>query len=347
MKSNSIPVKVLLERRSVRPAALIVVYCVLIVLSSLAGGWLPRLVRLTHMRLQLMMSAVGGLMLGIGLFHLLPHAVGPEVPLDRAIWWLMLGLLTTFFLIRVFHAHEHGPVQEDAGLSCDAHAGESAIHTHDHSHDHAGHHEHGSGHKRVSWVGIALGLSLHTLLDGVALSASVMHDAVHSPEMFLYGFAVFLGVLLHKPLDSLSITSMMAAAGWPFRTQQFVNFGYALMCPLGAAIFAFGVRQSASQAAIVGCALAFAAGIFLCISLSDLLPELHFHSHDRLKLSASLLIGVAVAYGIGFLEPAHMHGTTESHQHSDEEHHDHENGHGHDERSKHDHGHPAHESPGD
>jgi zinc and cadmium transporter len=59
---------------------------------------------------------------------------------------------------------------------------------------------------------------------------------------------------------------------------------------------------------IVGCALAFAAGVFLCISLADLLPELAFHSHDRLPLTAVLLLGIALAWGIGFLEPRHTHG---------------------------------------
>ena len=53
----------------------------------------------------------------------------------------------------------------------------------------------------------------------------------------------------------------------------------------------------------------FSAGVFVCISLGDLLPELEFHSHDRVKLSAMLLIGVALAYGIGLLEPKHAHQT--------------------------------------
>ncbi|MHC5543735.1 ZIP family metal transporter, partial [Singulisphaera rosea] len=47
------------------------------------------------------------------------------------------------------------------------------------------------------------------------------------------------------------------------------------------------------QSAVYGtaAALAFSAGTFLCIALSDLLPELQFHAHDRLTLSASLLAG--------------------------------------------------------
>jgi len=48
------------------------------------------------------------------------------------------------------------------------------------------------------------------------------------------------------------------------------------------------------------------AGVFLCISLGDLLPELHFHSHDRFRLSLMLLLGVAIAVAIEFL-PGHQH----------------------------------------
>jgi zinc and cadmium transporter len=54
----------------------------------------------------------------------------------------------------------------------------------------------------------------------------------------------------------------------------------------------------------LGCALAFCAGTFLCISCSDLLPELQFHSHDRLKLSVALLAGLGVAILIGVIEEA-------------------------------------------
>ena len=42
----------------------------------------------------------------------------------------------------------------------------------------------------------------------------------------------------------------------------------------------------------------------MCIALSDLLPELQFHQHDRLKLSVALLLGVALAWGVTRLEAA-------------------------------------------
>ncbi len=61
---------------------------------------------------------------------------------------------------------------------------------------------------------------------------------------------------------------------------------------------------AASQQWYIACALAFSAGTFLCISLSDLLPELQFHRHDRVKLSAALLFGLAVAHLAAQLEAA-------------------------------------------
>jgi zinc and cadmium transporter len=277
-------------------------YCLLIVLASLAGGWLPFWIQLTHTRMQLIISLVAGLMLGVALFHLLPHAFGElaahgsAAPLDRAVRWVMCGLLTMFFLIRAFHFHQHG-VAEVA----------DSPHEHDHDHDHDDGLDPHAAHQ-LSWVGATFGLALHTLIDGMALGASVEAEALHQHAFWLWGLGTFLAIVLHKPLDAVSISSLMAAGGWSPRWRHLVNAGFALMCPLGAAVFLLGVEQSAQhQHLIVGCGLAFAAGVFLCISLGDLLPELEFHSHDRLKLSAALLLGIVLAWGIGFLEPAHTH----------------------------------------
>ena len=86
-------------------------------------------------------------------------------------------------------------------------------------------------------------------------------------------------------------------------------------CPIGAIGFTFGLaRLFGEQHIAVGCALAFAAGVFLCISLADLLPEVAFHTHDRLPLTVALVLGIALAWGIGFLEQPHTH---EPHGHGD------------------------------
>jgi zinc and cadmium transporter len=136
---------------------------------------------------------------------------------------------------------------------------------------------------------------------------------------------------LHKPLDALSITALMSAGRWSIRARQLVNFAFSLMCPLGVVLFYFGLsRFFDAKVEIIGAALAFSAGAFLCIALADVLPELEFHSHDKVALSSALLCGVALAFAIAKSESHEHHG------HSEHEHH--QSGHL-------EHGHTEHEHP--
>ncbi len=274
-------------------------YCVAIIGASLLGGWLPSLVRMTHTRTQLIMSGVAGLMLGVALFHLLPHSLvslqhsvaAHLSAVDVVALWVMAGLVVMLLLLRLFHFHQHDYGDDEHGH-------------HDHPHD--AHRD--TGAHPLSWVGIAAGLGLHTLIDGIALGASVHTGDGHGHHGFSWiGLGVFLAILLHKPLDALSITSMMQAGGWGARARAMANIGFATLCPLGALLFIWGVGLLDNQAYVVGCALAFSTGVFLCISLSDLLPEVHFHSHDRIKLTVSFLVGIGLAYALRFIEPASSH----------------------------------------
>ncbi len=143
----------------------------------------------------------------------------------------------------------------------------------------------------------------------------------------LAGFGVFLAVFLHKPLDSMSLATLMQAQGAKTWQTTLVNFGYACLVPLGAAcVVFFGGQPTPFGQSIAAWCLAFSCGVFLCIALSDLLPEMEFHTHHRWALSASLVFGVVVAWAVGFLEPSHLHNVGEggSHDHSHEGHdHDH------------------------
>ncbi|MFN3152747.1 ZIP family metal transporter [Bremerella sp.] len=296
---------------------LLAIYCLLIIAASLLGGWLPVVIRLTHTRMQMMMSAVGGLMLGVGILHMLPHGIAECNSMDWAMGALLVGLITTFFLMRLFHFHEHAPIENEyPGTAAGDHKHGGHLHCdHEHEHDHAGHahnhsHSHDAADSRMRWLGVFMGLSLHTLLDGIALAAGVSAASHHgeSGYMGLLGIGVFLGIFLHKPLDALSITFIMRQGKWPVSIINIVNLGYAVMCPLGVALFFAGYNGfDADKQFMVGMALCFSAGVFLCISLADILPEVQFHSHDKVKLSLVMLLGVGVAYLIGFAEPGGLH----------------------------------------
>ena len=273
------------------PAVLLTFYCLAIAAFSLLGGLLPQWVHMTHTRTQLIMSLVSGLMLGVAFYHLLPHSVGlfgGVAAIDHAVWWLMLGLIAMLLLLRLFHFHQHDFSAEE-----------------DKHHDHA-HEGHVHGAHELSWTGITLGLGLHTLIDGVALGAVMLGSQA---EAGLVGLGVFLAILLHKPLDAMSIVTIMQAGGWSRASRLGANLGFAVLCPLGALLFYFGIDMAAERGSlIVAASLAFAAGAFICIALSDLLPEVHFHSHDRFKLTLAFLLGISLAWAMGILEPGGLHG---------------------------------------
>jgi zinc and cadmium transporter len=101
----------------------------------------------------------------------------------------------------------------------------------------------------------------------------------------------------------MAIGTLMAAGGSSKFSRHLVNGLFALAIPVGVILFHTGASQfSGAGEQFLGSALAFAAGTFLCIASSDLLPELQFHSHDRVKLSIALLSGLALSIMIGALE---------------------------------------------
>jgi zinc and cadmium transporter len=152
------------------------------------------------------------------------------------------------------------------------------------------------------------------VLNGVALAAAVGHG---SDGGRLAGLGTFLVIFLHKPFDAMTIGMLMAHGGWSLAWRHTVNALFSLAIPLGVLLFYFGLLSEAgdpngaARQLWVAYALAFSAGTFLCISLSDLLPELQFHQHDRVKLSTALLLGLVVAWAAGRMESAahaaHIH----------------------------------------
>jgi zinc and cadmium transporter len=322
------------------PGWQITLYCLAVGVASLAGGALAASLKLSHRRLQFALSFVGGTMLGVGVLHLLPHAIiialeskgdgamshgALHASLDGVVLSVVLGFMAMFLLERFFHFHQHES-PEQAGHhdccddGCDGHA-----HGNAHPHGHVHGHSHARKPKKVSelgWVGAAIGLTLHSILEGVALSAAVLAAAAHGDTGVIAGLSTFIVILLHKPFDGLTITTLVRAAGRPAGFAHAVNALFALVVPVGAAMLWLGVSQNGAE--ILPYALAFSAGTFICIATSDLLPELQFHRHDRVGLSAALLVGLALAATIARIESS----VAQSHDHGHDHSHDHGHSHG-------------------
>ena len=271
------------------------IFSVALLAASLLGSWLPRQITMTHTRTQMVLSLVSGLMLGVALYHLIPHSFGLAGDIDLVMAWALVGLVFMLLLLRLFHFHQHDFVA--AAASSELSSGETHSHAHLPVDLHAHAHSH-SSERGIGALGLFTGLCVHTVIDGIALGAVMLSD--HG-----LGLGVFLAILLHKPLDSLSIETVMANAGWTSAQRWSAAILFAVLCPLAAMAFYLGMAPYLESSLWLSGILAFAGGAFICIALSDLLPEVQFHSHDRVRLTLLFLMGIGLALGIGWFEPAH------------------------------------------
>jgi len=287
--------------------------CALIVAASLLGGAAPLAMVLNHTRLQMYLSFSAGTMLGAAFFHMLPEAVRlGDAGTSR---WAAVGLLALFFLERFFsfHQHESSSRKSPAPRSLAGGGSSCSDDVHHHAHDHGRDDSdaHVSGHP-LSWGTATFGLAIHSLAGGVALASAIAADFGERGWIGGTGWGVFLATILHKPADAMTVVSLMLHSGSPNRSAHLVNLGFALMLPLGAILFFLGINHFpvVGTSSLTAIALAFSAGTFLCIALSDILPELQFHAHDRLKLSLALLAGFLLMVGtsaIELIDSVHAH----------------------------------------
>jgi zinc and cadmium transporter len=226
-------------------------YLPTVVFISLLGGFLPLLRELSQRALALLLSFSAGVLLGAVFFHMMPET---GKVLNEGIGWPILGGFLLIFIMERFvfvHACEEH--------TCDIHQ-----------------------------MGIPafLGISLHSLLDGVALGAGLM-----LPQL---GPVVLLAVLIHKMPDSISISSILLSAGWHRRKVAALNVLFALTTPLGALIAYFSLRSLAAEHVAV--AVGVSAGTFLAIATADILPQVHRIEQRNPTTVIFLLLGLLVSW---------------------------------------------------
>jgi zinc and cadmium transporter len=276
------------------------IYAGAILVGALAGGALPLLGRMR--RNDALLSFSAGVMLGAAFFHMLPEAAAGAGL--SAIPFVLVGFLFLFLLERFVLVHvcaEPGPAAVGGGSVAafvpvgdhtGAHTGAGHHTDGGHAHaDGAGHHPHGGTGCDVHTLGLAafVGLSLHTIVDGFALGAASSERAL--------GFLVFLAILAHKVPSSFSLSSILRAEGYSRRRALLMNAAFATMVPLGAGLYLVlrGIVHADNFTAL---ALAASSGTFLHLALSDILPDLHRRGGSKLKLSAALLVGIAVMWAL-------------------------------------------------
>ncbi len=221
--------------------------------------------------LFVLVSVATGALFGDAFIHLLPEAfseLAPEIVSTSVL--VGIGL---FFILEKFlrWRHSHG-IDEESQESEQAH---------DHSRKHIG-------------VMVIVGDGIHNLIDGVIIGASFLV----SIEI---GIATTLAVVLHEIPQEIGDFGLLLHAGFSKKRALLFNLLSAALAFIGVFIvFAMG----GGIQKFVPIALAFAAGGFIYIAGSDLLPEIN--RTKELKPSIvqvlSLLIGVLLMAGLLFLE---------------------------------------------
>lgn len=114
----------------------------------------------------------------------------------------------------------------------------------------------------VSWVG----LLVHSLIDGIVIGAGF-------EVSFALGILSTLAVLLHELPEGISSMAVMLYGGYNLRQATIYSVWVALATPVGA-VLSFAVLRKTSSS-VLGMLLAVAAGSFLYVAASDLIPEIH------------------------------------------------------------------------
>ncbi len=132
---------------------------------------------------------------------------------------------------------------------------------------------------------VIVGDAVHTFVDGVAIAASTL---VSIPT----GIMTALAAIAHEIPQEAGDFGILLAAGHSRRKALMLNATSALGGLLGAGMMlAFGASVPMAQPYV----LAFAAGNFLYVAMSDLIPHLHRGESDPSSLRQVLLIAAGLA----------------------------------------------------
>ena len=147
------------------------------------------------------------------------------------------------------------------------------------------HHHDAHGVKPTIWM-ITIGDGVHNFIDGVAIAATFMVNPA-------IGVTTALAVAAHEIPQEIADFSVLLSHGLSRARAIVFNVGSALTAIVGAVgMYYF----SDSLGNYLGQIMAFTAGMFSYIALSDLIPELHHTQNNKETLPQILafLIGIGV-----------------------------------------------------
>jgi zinc and cadmium transporter len=138
------------------------------------------------------------------------------------------------------------------------------------------------------------GDSIHNFIDGLVIAAAFI-------ESTSLGLVVSLGVILHEIPQEIGDFSTLLLAGFSNRKALLMNFIIALMAVCGGIVGFFLASYSSN---FINILIPFAAGGFIYIAASDLIPEIRKETNIKRSIKTLLffLLGMILIYLMKFLE---------------------------------------------
>jgi zinc and cadmium transporter len=232
--------------------------------------------KLKPIALERMVSFSIGLMLATSLLHAVPEAIESKTDLDALMYTLLASILG-FFLLQKFALLRHNHHHEHDG--------------HDHHHGHDAHLA-GSG----GWL-IVLGSSFHNFTDGVVIAAAFLTDV-------RLGFVTALAIAAHEIPHKLGDFVILLNAGFSRSRALLLDVLSSATVVLGGII---GWWFLGSAQTIVPYMLMVAAGSFIYIAMSDLIPYVQHQSRVRDVIPQVSLIALGVGLVWLLHDLAHAH----------------------------------------
>ncbi len=139
-----------------------------------------------------------------------------------------------------------------------------------------------------------IGDGFHNFLDGLVIAAAYF---INIP----LGIVTTLAVILHEIPQEIGDFGVLIYAGYSKKKALFFNFISALTAILGALV---GILFAGSSEVFALIVIPLAAGGFLYIAGSDLIPELHKNQEKQfsIKKIIGIILGILIMYGLTFLE---------------------------------------------
>lgn len=216
----------------------------------------------------LLVSLAVGALFGDAIIHLIPEAFSEIQNPAIVSLFILLGIISFLVLekfLRWRHSHGHDCEHEECGR------------------------EKIAATKPIGSLIIASD-SVHNLIDGIIIGVSYLI----SIEI---GIATTVAIILHEIPQEISDFALLIHAGFNKTKAILLNFVSSLFAVVGTFIvFVFGAPTESFVPAIV----AFAAGGFLYIAGSDLVPELHKTSDVKKSLQQfiAIILGIAIMFAL-------------------------------------------------